>query len=467
MQQALRTNKEFEEADRIRKKLLVESGGAMITLVHATRGRPKKAAAMRKLWLDLAENPGSIEHIFVIDVDDEESIPLYRMHHIVIKNGGGSVQAWNTGAGLASGKIIIQMSDDLIPPPRWDQLIIDKFVSDYEKSISDRVSATDSANGSAAVVETASESDIEKRKRRTLFEALNQPRVLAINDSVRTDKLLCHAICTNAYFHQDAFLFHPDFLSMYSDNYFTDLAYQRGQVIEARDLVFKHDHPIVNKQEPDRTYLEQNAPDRFSQGEQIYAELRQGRDWSHVPGWFNFWPFYRQVAKLLNDGDCVAEVGVWLGRSIIYLAQACRKAGKDVKFYAVDHFKGEKDQPAHESTIKEHGGSIRAAFERNIAKCGIADMITILEGDSAQMANQVEDGSLAFCFIDAAHDYDSAKRDIEAWLPKVKGTIAGHDIQHGPVKRAVTELIDEPVLLGSVWMKKLTATKLELCNSPS
>ena len=44
-------------------------------------------------------------------------------------------------------------------------------------------------------------------------------------------------------------------------------------------------------------------------------------------------------------------------------------------------------------------------------------------------------------FIDASHDYENVKKDIEAWYPKVKfgGTLAGHDWHHHVIKRAVNE----------------------------
>ena len=82
-------------------------------------------------------------------------------------------------------------------------------------------------------------------------------------------------------------------------------------------------------------------------------------------------------------------------------------------------------------------------------------MITILEGDSSEMAAFVEDKSLQFCYIDAAHDYESVKRDIAAWLPKVKGTIAGHDSEYEPVQRAVREFFPEALQVGPVWMYKI------------
>jgi hypothetical protein len=52
-----------------------------------------------------------------------------------------------------------------------------------------------------------------------------------------------------------------------------------------------------------------------------------------------------------------------------------------------------------------------------------------------------EDNSLDFVFIDAAHDYDSVRKDISAWFPKIKneGVIAGHDYDCPDVRKAVTE----------------------------
>lgn len=71
---------------------------------------------------------------------------------------------------------------------------------------------------------------------------------------------------------------------------------------------------------------------------------------------------------------------------------------------------------------------------------------TIIKGDSAEVAKDVPDESLDFVYIDAAHDYENVKIDIQAWAPKVKvgGIVAGDDFYDFPsgkggVMRAVTE----------------------------
>jgi len=81
----------------------------------------------------------------------------------------------------------------------------------------------------------------------------------------------------------------------------------------------------------------------------------------------------------------------------------------------------------------------------------------VIEDDSANGAKWFEDKSLAFVFVDAAHDYESVKRDIAAWLPKMKpgAVLAGHDAQHAEVMRAVNELLPGAVPLVPIWIYRV------------
>ena len=105
----------------------------------------------------------------------------------------------------------------------------------------------------------------------------NKPAVLAISDGHRRDKLLCMAILTRAYYERqrhektgEPYLFHPDYLGVYSDNEFTVRAYENGVVIEAPDFVFNHWHPIFVGGDLDRTYAEQNSADRYRHGVEVF-----------------------------------------------------------------------------------------------------------------------------------------------------------------------------------------------------
>jgi hypothetical protein len=77
---------------------------------------------------------------------------------------------------------------------------------------------------------------------------------------------------------------------------------------------------------------------------------------------------------------------------------------------------------------------------------------TIWRMTSVEAAAKVPDHSFDFVYIDARHDYESVKEDLEAWCAKVRpgGILAGHDYVDGDlpqgefyVKSAVDEFFAE------------------------
>lgn len=167
--------------------------------------------------------------------------------------------------------------------------------------------------------------------------------------------------------------------------------------------------------------------------------------WEQAQGWFNFVKYYEEIANNLKHGDMIVEVGTYKGKSILYLAEHIKEHKLNVKLYGVDNFKGE-------STVNETSDQIRDDYYRNIRP--LKNYINTLEYPSLQAVKGFPDGILAFVFIDAAHDYDSVKADILAWLPKVKkgGILSGHDYNYPDVKKAVDELLtDVRSKPGTVW----------------
>lgn len=172
-----------------------------------------------------------------------------------------------------------------------------------------------------------------------------------------------------------------------------------------------------------------------------------------IPGYCDFHEFYRTVFAQLPEGAVIVEVGVYLGHSSAFMATLAKESGKQIKIYAVDTFNGSR----------EH--SLRDFYNRfceNIFACGVQKYIVpvLSPSECAVKFDYIPD--LDFCFIDAAHDYDNVKRDIQAWRPKVKpgGILAGHDYcaSWPGVKEAVDELIPDRQLTKSVWWKKLEPT---------
>lgn len=227
---ALRLNGDSVRADTLMQNYHKQHG-AKISLLHATRGRPRLAIEALHKWLKTAKHPDTIEHIFAIDADDESSKALAAHYSVTVPAGGGCVRAWNAAAAKSQGHVLIQVSDDWDPPVNWDEQIL------------------------------------------TRLGDLTQPKVLAISDGHRTDKLLCMAILTRARYEQQGYFFHPDFLSVYSDDWFTHCAYRDGVVIEARDFVIEHQHPLFTGAPVDQTTAESNTAARYAQGKSVFDRL--------------------------------------------------------------------------------------------------------------------------------------------------------------------------------------------------
>jgi uncharacterized Rossmann fold enzyme len=141
-----------------------------------------------------------------------------------------------------------------------------------------------------------------------------------------------------------------------------------------------------------------------------------------------------------------AEIGVFAGE----LSQRLLRR-EDLSLYMVDSWATSAPDSAYAQSDDFHASLSQTQQERyyGLAKevVGFAGpRAKIVRKPSVEAARDIPDASLDFVFIDAAHDYEGCKADIEAWAPKVKrgGLIAGHDYENVAfpkfgVKRAVDE----------------------------
>jgi hypothetical protein len=162
-----------------------------------------------------------------------------------------------------------------------------------------------------------------------------------------------------------------------------------------------------------------------------FYHLTEGEDW------FTYPTLYAQIVKIAPNKAHFVEVGVWKGRSAAFLAVEIINSGKKITLDLVDTWQGSEEHLPLQYDLFE-------VFKKNIEP--VLPYVNIKRIDSLSAASTYEDKSLDFVFIDAAHDYESVKADIQAWLPKVKlgGYLAGHDYPAWEgVTRAVNELIGE------------------------
>ena len=140
--------------------------------------------------------------------------------------------------------------------------------------------------------------------------------------------------------------------------------------------------------------------------------------------WFTYPTLYSNMVEKYPTNSHFVEVGTWKGMSAAYMAVEIINSNKDIKFDCIDIW----DYLDTQSDIPE--GSFENLYEiflNNISP--VKHIINPIRELSWDGAKHYGDKSLDFVFIDAAHDYESVKKDINAWFSKVKdgGTIAGHD----------------------------------------
>jgi precorrin-6B methylase 2 len=102
--------------------------------------------------------------------------------------------------------------------------------------------------------------------------------------------------------------------------------------------------------------------------------------------------------------DSVVEIGALHGRSTLALLTGCKGP-----VYAVDPWDDEGE----------------FCYPSFMASCGHMPNLRPVKGYSPQVAADLPDVDMVF--LDGAHDEASVVADIEAWLPKCRRLLCGHD----------------------------------------
>jgi hypothetical protein len=161
------------------------------------------------------------------------------------------------------------------------------------------------------------------------------------------------------------------------------------------------------------------------------------------PYWFDQPRIDREqwITALVKEHGWIrgAELGVWKGRTFLFILENC----PDLSMVGVDLW---APQPENEGLETYDGEEWQhKKFERNVRKQAkkFGDRATIIKDWTTKAAEQVEDDSLDFIFVDADHSTEAVRNDIQTWWPKVKDTgwIIGHDINWPIVKVVADELL--------------------------
>jgi predicted O-methyltransferase YrrM len=160
--------------------------------------------------------------------------------------------------------------------------------------------------------------------------------------------------------------------------------------------------------------------------------------------WFTYPGLYSMIVDRFPTNSHFVEVGTWKGMSAAYMAVEIINSGKNIKFDCVDTW---DFVPSQTEIPEDQFENLYETFLNNIEP--VKHQIKPVKALSWDGANYYTDESLDFIFIDAAHDYESVKKDINAWFPKLKkdGVIAGHDYTWcDDVKKAVHEFFGDKII---------------------
>ena len=163
----------------------------------------------------------------------------------------------------------------------------------------------------------------------------------------------------------------------------------------------------------------------------------------------------RRLAATLESRPAVKrciEVGTWAGSTALTLAPFFDY------LYCVDHFQGNVGshlEKTRELLNEEGEEGVFRVFSYNLRE-HLMDSVFPCVGSSLEWA-AIWPFKVDMIFIDAEHDYENVKADIEAWMPHVRkgGILCGHD--YCPKFPGVIQAVDEIFttgylsIRGNIW----------------
>lgn len=202
-----------------------------VSLLHATHHAAEDALAVRRAWLDRADRPDLVEHLFAIDSTDHETIAatdgLARVITPKVDGGVTAVQNWNAAAAASSGELLVVIADDLYPPEGWDSTLA-AIIGDLDPEVS--------------------------------------AFAVKVHDSPVDDVLLRHPVLSRAFFARHG-LWSPTFRGLYCDNDLTLRAFWHAAILDGSALVLDHRHPNVRPDVvPSTSHRRMNAEGEYTHG---------------------------------------------------------------------------------------------------------------------------------------------------------------------------------------------------------
>jgi hypothetical protein len=218
------------------------------SICHTT-GRPAGWQHSATAWLHNCDNWEWIEYILCADqrwgFEDlpprPPKVPPVMWKTVWNTGRKCMVDGYNAALALARGHILILNSDDMFPPAHWDTSLLEAVSAARGKINADE----------DFVIQVSSGTPADARD------------------------LMVLQILSRSRYKRLGYALYPQYEGVFSDDDFSEHARQDGVVIDARGLLFKHEHPTVNGGQFDEVYAWQNRSEQYEVGASILARRRQ------------------------------------------------------------------------------------------------------------------------------------------------------------------------------------------------
>lgn len=198
-----------------------------ILIKFPTRGRPQKFFDVLNKYIKMADNPSRIAFLISADEDDasmnnsdvRNALDVYSKNIKLAYFFGNSktkIEAVNADMEKVMGwNILVLASDDMIPLVQGYDNIIRNDMNEYFRDMDG---------------------------------------VLWYNDGGQNNiNTLC--ILGKKYYDRFGYIYHPDYVSLWCDNEFTDVSVQLKKVYKSDKTIIEHAHPVYQKTEYDALYV--------------------------------------------------------------------------------------------------------------------------------------------------------------------------------------------------------------------
>lgn len=153
--------------------------------------------------------------------------------------------------------------------------------------------------------------------------------------------------------------------------------------------------------------------------------------------------FLKNSMLYVPNGGTVVEIGSWMGGSSEQLARGIEKWCPKTQLFCVDPFDTEYFNATKglRQKMKRTTNDVLGTFKRRMKRY----KYKLLRMLSEKAVEQFTPNSINFVFIDANHDYEHVKQDIELWWPLLvpNGIMCGHDFGKWGVTKAVREVFPD------------------------